>query len=88
MIALGELQNVDWDVFRFALENIAKMEGFEIKRVELVERKARFRCNRCGHEWGSTSSISRRKSAKQYILFQRLCMLMLDVQSVEVEISL
>ena len=52
MIALGELQNVDWDVFRFALENIAKMEGFEIKRIELVERKARFRCNRCGHEWG------------------------------------
>lgn len=52
VIALGELQNVDWDVFRFALENIAKMEGFEIKRIELVERKARFRCNRCGREWG------------------------------------
>ncbi|HIC99470.1 MAG TPA: hydrogenase nickel incorporation protein HypA [Pyrodictiaceae archaeon] len=51
VIALGELQNIDWDVFRFALENIAKMEGFEIKRVEFVEKKAKFRCNRCGCEW-------------------------------------
>lgn len=51
VIALGELQNVDRDVFRFALENIAKIEGFEIKHIELVEKKAKFRCNRCGHEW-------------------------------------
>jgi len=51
VIALGELQNIDWEVFRFALKNIAKTEGLEIKHIEFVRKKAKFYCNRCGHEW-------------------------------------
>ncbi len=49
-IALGELQQVDEEIFRLGLKEFAKLEKlkatFSIKRVP-----AKLRCNNCNKEW-------------------------------------
>ncbi len=53
-IALGELQSIDENVFRFALTELLKTQGFEVDEdvVEFVARYAVLQCRRCGHSWG------------------------------------
>ncbi|MEM2021049.1 MAG: hydrogenase nickel incorporation protein HypA, partial [Zestosphaera sp.] len=52
-IALGELQSIDKDVFRFALTELLKAQGFEVGKdvVEFVVKHAVLQCRRCGRLW-------------------------------------
>jgi len=58
-VVIGELQNIEQDVLRWALVEISKgteLEGVEFK-LEIEE--AEFKCRTCGYEWNlSGTSLS------------------------------
>jgi len=49
-VALGELQQIDTEVFDFALKEIIKSKGLEFK-VNMRKKKSLLKCKRCNHEW-------------------------------------
>jgi len=49
-ISLGELQQVDGEVFNFALKEIMNTENLDFK-VVVRKKKAVLRCKKCGREW-------------------------------------
>lgn len=51
IIVVGELQTIDIDVLKFALEEIKKGTIAENAIIEYVYEKPKFRCNVCGYEW-------------------------------------
>jgi hydrogenase nickel incorporation protein HypA/HybF len=54
-IRLGELQRVERDIFRYALKEIAKLKGMDI-RIRIETEKAILRCRGCGHRWKLSES--------------------------------
>lgn len=54
-IVFGKLQQVDREIFRYALEellnSIVKELGIEIKSIVFDEENIVLKCNRCGYEW-------------------------------------
>ena len=55
IVSLGELQQIDRDTFRFALDEIAKSEGFTA-RIAIRTEPAQMKCRSCGHSWKLTDS--------------------------------
>lgn len=49
-IRLGELQQVDVEIFRFALSQL-KTRNLEKARFNIRRAEAHLRCRVCGHEW-------------------------------------
>ena len=49
-IRLGELQQVDREIFVFALSHM-KPKKFRKTQFNIAEAKAKLRCRACGHEW-------------------------------------
>ena len=49
-IRVGELQQIDLEAFKFALEQIS-MQYSVHARFELKKEKAEFRCRVCGETW-------------------------------------
>lgn len=58
-IKVGELQQIDEDVFESALKELAKGTLAEGARIEIEPERAIFECRACGREW--TFSDSREK---------------------------
>ena len=52
VLGFGELQSIDRDVFVFALENLLRENNIAVDSLEIKTIKARFKCRRCGYEWG------------------------------------
>lgn len=50
VVRVGELQQIDLDAFRFALEQLSRQHSMEM-RFELKEERAEFRCRVCGRTW-------------------------------------
>ena len=53
-IKIGELQQMDTEVFEFALDGIAKVQGASLltkMEVEMDIERAIFRCRVCATEW-------------------------------------
>ncbi len=50
-IVLGELQDVDPEILKFALEETKKGTVMEDANLVFVEEKAVFECKNCGHRW-------------------------------------
>ena len=50
-VGIGELQDIDPDIFKRAVEDIKKTTS--LKEVEFVYKinPAVLKCNNCGHEW-------------------------------------
>ncbi len=69
-IGLGELQSVDEEVFRFALTELMRAEGYELSEVSLsfVRRPARLQCRKCGYSW-SLSEVSLSDDEREAIHF-------------------
>lgn len=53
VVGLGELQQVEQDIFEFALGELIKEQGGKLKDVKIVikSEKSNFVCNNCGHHW-------------------------------------
>ena len=52
-IGLGELQQIEQDIFEFALGEIIKTQGEILKNVKISIKteKSNLLCNNCNHEW-------------------------------------
>lgn len=51
-IKIGELQQVDTEIFEFALNELANTRGLTDMKIEMETERAVFRCRVCGNEWG------------------------------------
>ena len=53
-IQIGELQQIERDIFRFALKEIMNEKHMTSKNIKLhiKTERARLRCIRCGYSWG------------------------------------
>jgi hydrogenase nickel incorporation protein HypA/HybF len=47
---VGELQQIEQDVFKFALSQLQKAE-LESARFRIKKVRAKLRCRACGHKW-------------------------------------
>ncbi len=52
-IKMGELQQIDIEIFKFALKEIMQPQNTLLKdtEIEIKTEKAFLRCRNCGHEW-------------------------------------
>lgn len=50
VVAIGELQQIDMEVFEFAMKEVMKAMGEDF-RVEFRKQKAVFKCKVCRSEW-------------------------------------
>lgn len=50
-LVIGELQTIDMEIFKFALDEIKKGTIAEKAEIKFVEQKPKFKCNVCGNEW-------------------------------------
>jgi len=51
-IKMGELQQIDLEIFEFALSELTKNHNILKKtKIKIKMEKAILRCNVCGHEW-------------------------------------
>lgn len=52
-IGLGELQSIDEEVFKFALIELMRIEGYEPSKVslEFIKKSAKLKCRKCGYSW-------------------------------------
>ncbi|MDK6029099.1 hydrogenase nickel incorporation protein HypA [Ignisphaera sp. 4213-co] len=71
-IVIGELQEIDKDIFEFALNELKTLAEKEnnvvIKNLKIVEEKAMFKCNRCNYVW-SLDEVNIDSFAKESIHF-------------------
>jgi len=51
-IVLGELQQIDVEVFKFALRELSKDSPLKDAKFNIMVEKAEFKCNVCGYIWG------------------------------------
>lgn len=53
VVGLGELQQVEKDIFEFALGEIIKEQGGKLKdvKIKIKSEKSNFVCNNCKHNW-------------------------------------
>ena len=52
-IGLGELQQIEQDIFEFALEEIIKSQGDKLKdvKIKIETIKSILKCKNCNHTW-------------------------------------
>jgi len=60
-IALGELQQIEKDIFKFALDEIIKEQGGILKNVKIIIKteKSMLKCKNCENSW-SFSEIKKK----------------------------
>lgn len=50
-IKVGELQQIDMEIFELALKELVRGTKAEHLKIKLESEKAILRCNLCNHEW-------------------------------------
>jgi len=52
-ISIGELQQIEHDIFEFALGEIIKTQGEKLKNVKTIieTEESTLKCKSCGHMW-------------------------------------
>ncbi len=50
-VSLGELQQIDEEILRFALDEIQKTMNLSDAKIVIDVEKALFKCNKCGYRW-------------------------------------
>jgi hydrogenase nickel incorporation protein HypA/HybF len=52
-IAMGELQQIEKDIFQFALGEIIKEQGEKLKgvKINIKDEKSTLKCKNCEHTW-------------------------------------
>lgn len=51
VIKIGLLQNIDLDILKYALREIAGLNNIDIGEVDLEVVEPVFKCNNCGYTW-------------------------------------
>jgi hydrogenase nickel incorporation protein HypA/HybF len=52
-ISIGELQQIEQDIFKFALDEIIKAHNSLLKnvKIEIITEKSVLKCKNCDHTW-------------------------------------
>jgi len=52
-IAIGELQQIEQDIFKFALDEIIKEQDKKLRgvKINIKDEKSTLKCRNCGHNW-------------------------------------
>jgi len=66
-LKLGELQQVDLEIFKFAISQLVSGK-LKDARVNIKKTRARLKCRACGHQW-LFSKVGLDESAKEAIHF-------------------
>lgn len=59
-VKVGELQQIDVDVFRFLLESVLEMYDLPLEMSNIIVSKhaSSLKCKICGRQWGFTETMS------------------------------
>ena len=69
-ISLGELQDIEIEIFEFALKNLMEKEDiFRHTKINLRVEKTLFRCRACGNEWSLKETKDIDKDVREAIHF-------------------
>jgi len=60
-VKLGELQQIDVEIFKFALKEIFQLKKMGQIKIRIETEKAVLRCRVCGHQWNYSSWAKRLK---------------------------
>lgn len=52
IVRIGVLQSIEWEILRYALDIMKKELNVKIENIVFEEEDVRFKCGRCGYEWG------------------------------------
>lgn len=63
-LRVGEMQQIDLKILRFALKELAKLEKIEL-RVRIRIEKTLVKCRVCGYEFGVSSFLKKLKITKR-----------------------
>ncbi len=60
-IKIGEVQQIEIEVFRFALQEVIKPQKALLKdtEIEIGTDKAILKCRNCGHEWAFSDAMKK-----------------------------
>ena len=58
-IKMGELQQIDKDIFEFSLKEIIQLQNPMVAQanIEIEEEKAMLKCRVCGQEWAFSDAV-------------------------------
>jgi len=58
-VVIGELQQIDMDIFKFALENILQSSGLslDMKKINVEIDKCILKCKACANEWSFSEAL-------------------------------
>ena len=59
ILSVGELQNIDMQIFDFALKELSKGTNLENATITYKKEKAILVCNKCGYEWAYDKSFEK-----------------------------
>jgi len=63
LVKLGELQQMDEEVFRFALKELKREKGIAME-IRMEREKSMFECRSCGHKWESAQKTLEKSEAE------------------------
>lgn len=60
-IKIGELQQIDWEIFEMALKEISQSRTSVVAnaRTELEKESAILKCRACGQEWAFSDTLAK-----------------------------
>ncbi len=58
VVVVGELQQIELEIFKLALEELKKLYNVEAEIV-IEEEEAIFKCNSCGYEWSFRDTLDK-----------------------------
>ncbi len=68
IIYLGELQNIDMEIFRFAMDELIKQRNIKLN-YKFEIQKAEFKCNKCGEDFDIEEVKDKSDDEKENIHF-------------------
>ena len=67
-IKMGELQQIDKEIFKFALQEIAQLEKMEGIKIKTKTERAVLKCRVCEYKWDYNDSLKGLKEDKAELI--------------------
>jgi len=67
-VKIGELQQIDIEIFKFALKEIVQFKKMMGTRIRIETEKAVLKCRVCGYQWNFSDSTKRLNEDKAELI--------------------
>lgn len=67
-IKMGELQQIDVEIFKFALKEIVQSKKMMGMKIKIKTERAVLKCRVCGYQWNFTDSTKRLNKDKAELI--------------------